>query len=597
MQGVQSPLQRHSPRDCTNSPQNCRTTRRRLFKTFKHLTCCAAGSTRDSVYLLDYGAGNVRSVHNACKRLGYELQTVRSPADLQKADRLIFPGVGACGQCVDALKAQGFLEPLRDYLLEGKPYLGICLGLQVLFEGSDESGGLEGLGIVPGRVSKFDYVAGNPVPQIGWNTLSPRRPSKLLHNLDRRRFYFVNSYRAAATPANDEWTLATTKYNGDFISVVQKGEVYATQFHPEKSGQAGLDLLDNFLRPVRNESAPTPSVHRTSLKEKKEEEEEEEMDHRLAKRVVVALDVRTNDNGDLVVTKGDQYDVREGGTSSGGDVRNLGKPVELAERYFREGADEISFLNITGFRDFPLGDLPMLEVMKRASQNIFVPLTVGGGIRAFMDECGQQYTALQVAAEYFRSGADKVSIGGDAVEAVLKLRAAGGVPSGDSSIETISWHYGAQAVVVSIDPRRVWVHDRTSCIHPCIRTHTTGPGGEEFCYWQCTVQGGREDRDIDAVTLARGVEALGAGEIMLNCIDRDGTNSGFDIELVKAVSDAVTIPVIASSGAGCPEHFSEVLLNTNASAALAAGMFHREEVAISDVKRHLHQSGVPTRLT
>ena len=156
-------------------------------------------------------------------------------------------------------------------------------------------------------------------------------------------------------------------------------------------------------------------------------------------------------------------------------------------------------------------------------------------------------------------------------------------------------HYGAQAVVVSIDPRRVYVADPAQCSHHTVKAQQPGPKGEEFCWYQCTVKGGREGRDIDAVELAQAVEALGAGEILLNSIDADGACSGFNLELIRAVSDAVTIPVIASSGAGSPEHFSQVFDNTRASAALAAGIFHRQEVAISDVKDHMTAAGLPTR--
>ena len=137
---------------------------------------------------------------------------------------------------------------------------------------------------------------------------------------------------------------------------------------------------------------------------------------RLAKRIVVALDVRTNDHGDLVVTKGDQYDVREksdddsGAKQGRGSVRNLGKPVALARRYYEEGGDEIAFLNITSFRQGVIEDMPMLQVLEEASKNIFVPLTVGGGIRSYSDpESGQTWSALEVASRYFRAGADKVS--------------------------------------------------------------------------------------------------------------------------------------------------------------------------------------------
>jgi glutamine amidotransferase/cyclase len=156
---------------------------------------------------------------------------------------------------------------------------------------------------------------------------------------------------------------------------------------------------------------------------------------------------------DLVVTKGDQYDVREKG-----EVRNLGKPVELARRYYEAGADEITFLNITGFRDFPMKDQPMLDVLRKTSKNVFVPLTIGGGIREYTDSEGKYYSALDVASEYFRSGADKISIGSDAVYIVEEYLRTGNM-TGTSSIEQISRVYGNQAVVISIDPRRVYVHD------------------------------------------------------------------------------------------------------------------------------------------
>lgn len=269
--------------------------------------------------------------------------------------------------------------------------------------------------------------------------------------------------------------------------------------------------------------------------------------------------------------------------------------MELAGRYFEEGADEVAFLNITGFRDCPLGDLPMLEVLRRASEGVFVPLTVGGGIRGFTDAAGREHSALDVAAEYFRSGADKVSIGGDAVYAAEDYYAHGAVPRGTTAIEAISQHYGAQAVVISIDPRRVYVASPEDTDHVTVKTATPGPNGEQYVWWQCTVKGGREGRDVDAVQLARCVADLGAGEILLNCIDRDGAGTGFDLELVEAVSSAVAIPVVASSGAGAPEHFADVFRETHAAAALAAGIFHRREVGIDEVKQCMADAGIPVR--
>jgi len=236
----------------------------------------------------------------------------------------------------------------------------------------------------------------------------------------------------------------------------------------------------------------------------------------------------------------------------------------------------------------------MLEVLRRTSENVFVPLTIGGGIRAFTDADGRHYSALEVAAEYFGSGADKISIGSDAVYTVEQVLKQGG-RTGDSAIEQIAHRYGSQAVVISIDPRRVYVESPNDTPHDVTETAIPGPNGERYCWFQCTVKGGREGRDLGAVELARVCEQLGAGEVLLNSIDRDGTGAGFDLELIRAIRDAVTIPVIASSGAGRVEHFSELFAAVDVEAALAAGIFHRREVPVEAVKRHLREKGIEVR--
>ncbi len=517
------------------------------------------------IALLDYGAGNVRSVINAIEKLGERIEIVRDGDDILAAEKLIFPGVGAFGAMMEILRDKGFVEPLSAYLAQDRPFLGICLGLHALFEGSEEAPGVPGLGFLRGTVKRF--TTDLSVPHIGWNGLNVKKPSRIFAGMSgEEKFYFVHSFHAA--PADDGAVLATTDYGYPFVSGIERGNVTAIQFHPEKSGPAGLNLLKNFLEdrgtPVRPRRASETTI--------------------LAKRIIACLDVRANDQGDLVVTKGDQYDVRE--KVDDRRVRNLGRPVDLAARYYEEGADEITFLNITGFRDFPLSDMPMLDVLRETSKKVFVPLTIGGGIRAFTDADGRRYTALEVAAEYFRSGADKVSIGSDAVY-IVEAFLDSGRKTGKSAIEEISRVYGNQAVVISVDPRRVYVDRPEAVRHPVIETAFPGPDGERYCWYQCTVQGGREGRDLDAVTLARVCEELGAGEILLNCIDRDGTNMGFDLELINAVKGAVTIPVIASSGAGSVSHFHEVFTRTGAESALAAGIFHRREVPIGAVKGYL----------
>ena len=514
------------------------------------------------ITLLDYGAGNVRSVVNAIESLGETVRPVARPEDILNAERLVFPGVGAFGSMMEILNARGYTAPLKAYLESGRPFLGICLGMHALFEESEEAPGLPGLGVMKGRVKRF--AVERAVPHIGWNGVKAQQPSPLFNGLQGgEKFYFVHSYHVA--PQDPGVILTTTDYGADFASAVQQGNIMGTQFHPEKSGADGHRLLANFL------AADTGAVKPAHIPAAT----------RLAKRIIACLDVRANDQGDLVVTKGDQYDVREEG-----QVRNLGLPVDLARRYYREGADEITFLNITGFRDFPLEDMPMLEVLKQTSRNVFVPLTIGGGIRNYTDKNGRTYSALEVAAEYFRSGADKVSIGSDAVLVAEEYLRTGRM-TGESAIETISRVYGSQAVVISVDPRRVYVADPQTVPHQTIATAHPGPDGERYCWYQCTVKGGREGRDLDAVTLSKACQDLGAGEILLNCIDRDGTNAGFDLELINAVKNAVSIPVIASSGAGCAAHFHDVFTRTNAESALAAGIFHRREVPIGEVKTYL----------
>lgn len=551
-----------------------------------------------AVALLDYGAGNVRSCANAVRRVGLRPVLVSSAAAVADAPRLIFPGVGAFGACMAWLHARGLVEPLRAYIASGRPFLGICLGLQTLCAASDESPEVPGLGIVPARVHRID-AAGRPVPHIGWNgvrrwTTAQAAPALLPTDATAPgtrppRFYFVHSYAAMpAAVADAGWALTVTDYGGEFVSSMQRGAAVATQFHPEKSAAAGLGLIERFLSMSR---APTPSGSRLPLMAS--DDQCNGVPTQLARRIIACLDVRSNDDGDLVVTKGDRYDVRD---RTNGAVRNLGRPVEVAARYYADGADEIVFLNITSFRNSPLRDQPMLEVLRRTSESVFVPLTVGGGICDHVDPDGTKHSAIEVAGEYFRAGADKVSIGSDAVYAAEAHMQLGGVRTGTTSIEQISRVYGSQAVVISVDPMRVYVQRAEDTPHRTIRTRLPGPNGECYCWFQCTVHGGRQARDLDVHQLVQACEALGAGEILLNCIDRDGTNSGFDIELVEEVKRAVAIPVIASSGAGSAAHFGEVFLRTGVDAALAAGVFHRGDVRIADAKSHCAALGIPIRL-
>ena len=211
--------------------------------------------TNLKVSLLDYGAGNVRSVRNAILANGYDLEDITDPSQIADAKVIVFPGVGAFSSAMKVLQEKGYVEPLKKYLAEGRPYLGICLGMQTLFESSEEShedgstDPLPGLGVVPGKVIKFDESKVGAVPHIGWNGRIKHQDSPVFaHVGEDEEVYFVHSYYAPIVDENKDWVLTSTTYGGEkYISAVQKGCVVATQFHPEKSGKTGLNFIKGFL--------------------------------------------------------------------------------------------------------------------------------------------------------------------------------------------------------------------------------------------------------------------------------------------------------------------------------------------------------------
>ncbi len=249
----------------------------------------------------------------------------------------------------------------------------------------------------------------------------------------------------------------------------------------------------------------------------------------LAKRIIPCLDVM---NGRVV--KGVNFV----------NLRDAGDPVEQAIVYDREGADELTFLDITASHE---ARATTLEMVRRVADSIFIPYCVGGGIRSIDD-----------IRDTLLAGADKVSINSAAVRT-------------PELITEGAWGFGSQCIVVAIDPRRL--------------------DGK----WVVHINGGRIPTDKEAVPWAKEVEDRGAGEILLTSMDKDGTKSGYDIEMILAVADAVSIPVIASGGAGSKEHFREVLQEGKADAALAASLFHFNELRMGDLKAYLHDAGVPVR--
>lgn len=197
------------------------------------------------ISIVDYGMGNLRSVQKAFERLGYDATIIRSPEEIALAKKLVLPGVGAFRDAIGELKRLNLAKPIVDHAHSGRPFLGICLGLQLLFDVSYEDGEWVGLGILPGEVVRFESKPGLKIPHMGWNELIVDRPNRLLDGIPGPlSVYFVHSYHVV--PKDPSVIATRTDYGGPFVSMVARDNLFATQFHPEKSQQVGLKILSNF---------------------------------------------------------------------------------------------------------------------------------------------------------------------------------------------------------------------------------------------------------------------------------------------------------------------------------------------------------------
>lgn len=279
----------------------------------------------------------------------------------------------------------------------------------------------------------------------------------------------------------------------------------------------------------------------------------------LAKRIIPCLDVHAGR-----VVKGVNFV----------NLRDAGDPVEIAARYEQQGADELVFLDITASHE---EREIILDVVERTSEQVFMPLTVGGGIRTLED-----------IRKLLKAGCDKVSINSAAVR-------------DPEFVEAAAKRFGSQCIVVNIDPKRVPATENPPEKYPdvpaplrCVeRPGRDGVG--PAVHWDVHINGGRVPTGLDAVAWALEVERLGAGEIVLTSMDADGTEVGYDVEVTAAISKAVRIPVVASGGAGSPEHIFEALTAGGASAALAASIFHYDKYTVEETKRYIEERGVPVR--
>jgi len=505
---------------------------------------------RPLIAVLDYGIGNLRSAQKTLERAGANPVLTADPAVVEHAAGVVLPGVGNFGRVMEAIRDAGVDKLAHDAVASGRPFIGICVGMQALFESSDEVGGVEGLGILPGHIGLLKGEVKKP--QMQWNRLDVHGDSPLLRGLPADPWvYFVHSYAADV----EDDVIATCSYGTDVVAAVQRENVFATQFHPEKSGQVGLQIISNFVQLCAGESRPEaddqdgdrgsrPEVSSNSGSGGGSEADDQDGDrgsrpevssnNNTAARIIPCMDV---DEGRVV--KGVNFV----------DLVDAGDPVELAARYDQQGADEVVFLDITASSD---ARETIVELASRTAEEVYIPFTIGGGIRTVED-----------ARRVLRVGADKVAVNSAAV-------------ARPEVLTEIANEFGSQCVVASIDARK---------------SDTEGLASGYEVY----VRGGRTPTGLDAVEWAEECVRRGAGEILLTSMDRDGTRDGFETELTAMVSDAVDVPLIASGGVGTLEHLAEGITKGKADAVLAASIFHFGEATVAEAKELMIARGVTVR--
>lgn len=494
------------------------------------------------IIIADLGRANVASLMAAFGRLGLRSRLSREPQEIMAAKAAVLPGVGAFGEVAARLEAAGLAAAFRFRVERGLPTLGICLGMQLFFQGSQESPGAVGIAALPGMIERIKTAM--PLPQFGWNRVAgggplaagpadPAGAGASLGGGSAAWAYYANSYALSEPP--EGWVAAWSRYGEPFVAALERGPMLLCQFHPELSGDWGLGLLGRWAERARDGALRLEEATSTLAAPRVKPPHLSTTDA-IARRIIPCLDV---DGGRVV--KGTRFL----------ELRDLGDPAELARRYEDQGADELCILDITAGAQ---GRATALETIRAVRAACGLPICAGGGVRSVDD-----------AEALLLAGADKIAVNSRAYRE-------------PSLVTGIARAFGSQACVVAIDA-----------------TRDGAPGGRGGRA-RVALDAGRTVVDEGAASWAARAVGLGAGELLLTSRDRDGTGSGYDLGLLAEVTAAAGgAPVIASGGASDPAAVAAGF-GAGAGAALLAGALHRGELSIGDIKTYLRLNGVEVRL-
>jgi cyclase len=467
------------------------------------------------ITIVDYGMGNLGSICNMLGRTGVSSMVSSSPEDITSADKLILPGVGHFDKAMQNLHGLGLVDALNEaVLVKQVPILGICLGQQLLCRSSEE-GKQPGLGWIPAEVKRIRLPAGSrlQVPHMGWNTIEVKHDSPILNDrYPRSRFYFVHSYQVFCD--DPENVLAVTTYGHEFHSAIIRDHIMGVQFHPEKSHKFGYRLLSNFVHsgadaPASNKPK-SQLFSRTDVVEIADNNGGPDEEQAIPVRVIPTLLLR---GSGLVKTEKFK------------DAKYVGDPRNAVKIFNEKEVDELALLDIDATVE---NREPSYDLLAEIITEAFMPIAYGGAIRT-----------LEQARKLLAMGAEKILLNTAAAEQ-------------PELVSEASRHFGSQSVVVVMDIKKQGLLRKS----------------DRVCFRRA-----KESLKEDPVQFARRMEDLGAGEILLQSVDRDGTRAGFDIDLIRNITQAVNIPVIASGGAASVEDLARAVHEGGASAVAAGSLF------------------------